>query len=271
MNDVLKESLYERNKRKFAEIEETAKSFFANYCGSTIIRDSIFGITANYARIKEIPLEILRYPFRDEELWAFTFVKKGTIFLCINTDIEIYKQIFASAHELYHIYCYAKDIDGTIANGSLLDSKTASDIAESQEDREANAFAGLVLMPGNIMDEQLKIYGIADEEIFLDDIITLMDIFALPYKAVVLRLVENHNIKEEKAQELLVNSCNAAARIEITGKAAQWQLKSNQLLKFGSLLDNMEYNSEYELLTESRKNTDREYIDKIRKDFLGES
>ncbi len=29
---------------------------------------------------KELPLEILRYPLRDDELWAFTFVKKVTLF-----------------------------------------------------------------------------------------------------------------------------------------------------------------------------------------------
>ena len=57
------------------------------------------------------------------------------------------KQIFATAHELYH-HCYAEDINtSTITSGSLLDSKTVDEVAATQEDVEANAFAGLLLMP----------------------------------------------------------------------------------------------------------------------------
>lgn len=70
-------------------------------------------------------LEILKYPFNDDELWAFTFVKRGTLFLCVNSELAMSKQIFAVAHQFYHIHCYAEDIDHeTITGGSLLDSKT---------------------------------------------------------------------------------------------------------------------------------------------------
>ena len=72
------------------------KAFAVNYCGNTIIRESIFGIVSNYARKRELALEVLRYPFRDDELWAFTFVKKGTIFLCVNTELPMCKQIFCN-------------------------------------------------------------------------------------------------------------------------------------------------------------------------------
>ena len=84
MGDVLEESLYNKQPGQFDIINVRAKSFSANYSGSTIIRDSIFSIIRNYARKKGLSLEILRYPFKDEELWAFTFAKKGIIFLCIN-------------------------------------------------------------------------------------------------------------------------------------------------------------------------------------------
>ena len=80
----------------------------------------------------------------------------------------------------YHIHCYAEDIDpDTIACGSLLDSKTVDDLAVSKENLEANAFAGLLLMPDNMLDEQLKLYGIVREKISVDDVLTLMDLFAL--------------------------------------------------------------------------------------------
>ena len=50
-------------------------------------------------------------------------------------------------------------------------------------------------------------------------------------------------------------------RIMLTGKAQGWQQDSRELSCFGSLLDNMEHNSENDLLTDSRSKT---YL--IRKD-----
>jgi Zn-dependent peptidase ImmA (M78 family) len=273
MGDVLEESLFSKQPRQFDKVNSQAKSFAANYCGTTIIRDSIFGIEGNYARKRDLTLEVLRYPIRDDELWAFTFVKKGTIFLCVNAALAMCKQIFAVAHELYHIHCYAEDIDpDTIETGSLLDSKTADATAVSQEDLEANAFAGLLLMPDSILDEQIKIYGINGDKMSVDDVLVLMELFALPYKAIVLRLVENNNITYNKAKELLaVDSMFVSDRIMRTGKARGWQQNSEELTFFGSLLDNMEYNKENDLLTDSRERADAEYLEKIRKGFLKES
>ena len=81
MGDIIDESLYKKQNIQFEKMNELSKAFAVNYCGNTIIRDAIFGIVSNYARKRELSLEVLRYPFKDEELWAFTFVKKGTIFL----------------------------------------------------------------------------------------------------------------------------------------------------------------------------------------------
>ncbi len=273
MGDVLAESLYKKQNKRFEKINEQSKAFSVNYCGNTIVRDSIFGIVSNYARKRELLLEVLRYPFKDDELWAFTFVKKGTIFLCVNTDLAMCKQIFATAHELYHILCYAEDIDqSTITNGSLLDSKTADESAATQEDMEANAFAGLLLMPDASLTEQFKMFGISKEEITVDDVLVLMELFALPYKAVVLRLVESGEIREEKALELIkVNTSAVAMRVELTGKSQQWLQNSNRLRHYGSLLENMAYNSENELLIDSREESDRAYLEKIKKGFRQES
>ena len=79
MGDVFEESLFNKQPRQFNEIDVQARAFAANYCGNTIIRDSIFQIITNYARKRELSVEILRYPFKDEELWAFTFVKKRDV------------------------------------------------------------------------------------------------------------------------------------------------------------------------------------------------
>uniref|UniRef100_I5AWX1 IrrE N-terminal-like domain-containing protein n=1 Tax=Eubacterium cellulosolvens (strain ATCC 43171 / JCM 9499 / 6) TaxID=633697 RepID=I5AWX1_EUBC6 len=272
MDNILEESLFSKQPKQFESIRALSKSFAANYCGTIIVRDSIFSIVENYARKRDLSLEILRYPFRDDELWAFTFVKKGTIFLCVNSGLAVCKQIFAVAHELYHIHYYSEDIDpDTIASGSLLDSKTADDMAVSQEDLEANAFAGMLLMPDGIIDEQIKIYSISGDKITVDDVLVLMDLFALPYKAVVLRLAENHNITKAKAKELLsCDSTYVSERIMLTGKASVWQRDSKDFSYLGSLLDDMKYNVEQELLTDNREKSDKDYLENLRRNFLYE-
>lgn len=269
MGDILNESLFYKQNKQFERINDLSKAFAASYCGSMIIRETIFGIVSNYARKRELSLEILRYPFKDDELWAFTFVKKGTIFLCVNTELPMCKQIFATAHELYHIHCYAEDINiSTITSGSLLDSRTFDEAAASQEDLEANAFAGLLLMPDSSLIEQFKMFGISRNEMSIDDVLVLMDLFALPYKAVVLRLAESGVITKGEARRLLQeDNKKIMNRIELTGKAEQWQQNSGHLLRYGSLLDNLSFNSEHDLLVDSREKADKIYLEKIGREF----
>lgn len=266
MRDVLKESLFSKENRQFENIRVCSRSFAANYSGNVIIRDSIFGVISNYARRKELPLEVLRYPFRDDELWAFTFVKQGTVFLCVNTDLPLCKQFFAAAHELYHIYCYAENTNcSTIDAGSVLDSGTVDDAASTQEDLEANAFAGLLLMPDTLLYEQLAVYGIAGESMDLDDVLLMMDLFAVPFKAAVLRLMECGIISGNKAQGMLAaDSDRIQKRIDLLGKAKQWQ-KSNDLVYFGSLEDNLDFNIREGYLTEERERSDQELLARLKR------
>ena len=76
MNNVLKDSLFVSQNKKFDEIQ-------------SIIKDNIFAVIQNYARKKEIALELLRFPIHDDELWALTFLKQDTIFVCVNTALPL--------------------------------------------------------------------------------------------------------------------------------------------------------------------------------------
>ena len=114
-------------------------------------------------------------------------------------------------------------------------------------------------------------YGYFKENLDIDGIIVLMDIFALPYKAVVLRLVEFGIFDERKAKELLrISKTYVADRIELTDKARKWQRNSNELIHYGSLLENIAFNSEHELLIDTRERSDKEYLDKLGKEFKKE-
>ena len=184
MKGVLENSLFETQPHKFEHLNELTRQFATIYCGNSIVKDNIFAVIENYARKKEIHLEILRFPIHDEELWAMTFLKKGTIFVCVNSELALCKQFFAAAHELYHIYCYVEDADQSyIKNGSMLDSDTANETGKTQEDVEANAFAGLLLMPDQLLSNQIDLFGIDKDDMDTDSVLSLMDMFAIPYKA----------------------------------------------------------------------------------------
>lgn len=160
MSNVLEDSLFVSQNKKFDEIQSIVRQFSAEYVGNSIIKDNIFAVIQNYARKKEIALELLRYPIHDDELWALTFLKQDTIFVCVNTALPLCKQFFAAAHELYHIYCYVENADQSyIKNGSMLDSATGDETGRTQEDLEANAFAGLLLMPDQLLHEQILSAG----------------------------------------------------------------------------------------------------------------
>jgi len=262
MSTLLTSSLFETDKRRFQEITEDAKGFTANHWSNSIIGENIFNIVTNFASKKEIPLEILSYPFNDDELWAFTLKKRGTIFVCINTELPVSKQIFAAAHELYHIYRYSKNVDNAENSmASLLDSKTADECAESKEDVEANAFAALLLTPEQLLQDQISFFNISKESPTIDDILALMDSFGIPYKAIVLRLYECGLIKKAKALELLsVEGVEVEKRSILTGKARRWLKRDRGVENFGSLLVNIEFNKEHEFLTESRAADDEAYV-----------
>ncbi len=265
MNDVLKDCLFVSQNKKFDGIQTIVRQFLAEYVGNSIVKDNIFAVMQNYARKKEITLELLRFPIYDDELWALTFLKQDTIFVCVNSSLELCKQFFAAAHELYHIYCYGEDSDlSYIKNGSMLDSTTR----KTQEDLEANAFAGLLLMPDQLLHEQILLYGIDKNLVTVDSILMLMDMFAMPYKAVVLRLFESGNISCKQAEKLLeINSIDVMKRASLTGRAKRWQLDGKGTESFGTLLEKLEYNCQHGYLTKSRESEDVAYIAQLKKEY----
>ena len=112
MSNVLEDSLFVSQNEKFDEIQSIVRQFSAEYVGNSIIKDNIFAVIQNYARKKEIALELLRYPIHDDELWALTFLKQDTIFVCVNTALpDVYKRQslncilqLCKVHAIIHTY-----------------------------------------------------------------------------------------------------------------------------------------------------------------------
>ncbi|MDO4208001.1 MAG: ImmA/IrrE family metallo-endopeptidase [Lachnospiraceae bacterium] len=258
--------LYSADRKRFEQIKNTASGFSALYVGKNIIRDDIFSLIENYARKREMPLEWIRLPIEDRELCACTFIRGGRIFVMLNSGLPYSKQIFAASHELYHIRCFLEDRDYNLAGeGSILDSQTIDEGTTELEEMEANAFAGILLAPGNDLDDQMRLYGIDKGQITVADVLTLMDIFAIPYKAMVLRLMEEQVISREKAREFLeISSDDIRKRILLTGKAKRWANTPVGSEMLGSLMENLSANREEESLPESRLTADWQRVQNIK-------
>ena len=269
MSDTIDQILYTKHNARFQKLEDVSREFSAVYSGNPMIRDGVFEVVQNYSRKNAIPVELLRYPFHDDELWAASFLKKGVIFVCINSGLPFCKQFFAVAHELYHIYCFGEENDqSSIRGGSILSEAVVDDAGNDLEELEANAFAGLLLMPKQALREQIDILGINPKKISLDDILVLMETFAVPYKACVLRLYECGITSASKAREFLdLEWKDVQSRMSITGKAKRWQLNGKGTEVFGTLFDNFVFNADQDFLTDNRVESDRAYISFLKERF----
>ena len=75
----------------------------------------------------------------------------------------------------------------------------------------------------------VAVYGLDKDLVTVDSVLMLMDMFAMPYKAVVLRLFESGNISHQQAEKLLeVGSADVMERVSLTGKAKRWQLDTQK-------------------------------------------
>ena len=210
---------------------------------SRIIKDEVFKILANSSTL-------IQYPIEDDELCAFVCIKRGTIFSFINSFIPYEKQIFAAAHELYHIW-YDEDV---LSRGEILNNATMELQNTNIDDRElkANRFAAMLLVPEDVLLNELKYMRIKQDEIQRPDIVKLMDVFCVPYKTMVRRLREINFISAET-----YNNFYAVPDKDVLLLQKRLQMGDNlysrpKNIKFGSLVDDTLSAFEKRLITERK-------------------
>lgn len=265
MCKVLDNSLYIKERKRYIKISECVTSFNSLYNKNNIIQDDIFNVLENYVNRHDMPFELLRYPIGDAELCACTFIRQGRMFVMLNSAIPLSKQIFAAAHELYHIYCYFEEKDfELLQSGSILESDIIDDEAKELEDMEANAFAALLLAPKDRLEEQSVVYNLSYKNVSVQVVLKIMDIFAIPYKAAVLRLFEEEKIDIKTAKKLLqIGNDEISKQIEVTGKAVRWQEIPRDLIRFGSLSEKMYELEQWESIRDERLESDKARLKEI--------
>lgn len=187
----------ELNDLEIEEVKTQAKEKLG-VCRKTndIIGSQIFSILGLYARV-------IYYPLGESAPWGFTRISGSKNdsglkkpFVTINTSIPDDCQVFAAAHELYHIW-YERKPD--VLPPDLLDGA-----AKEINERKANRFAAEFLMDEPVLRQEMDLYKI--KKITVKSAIYLSALFTVPYRAMVKRLYEIGQINEAEMKDLLAET-----------------------------------------------------------------
>lgn len=267
MNEVIENSLFKKNPARFQELRKYVKEFNASYNGSNIIQDDIANVACNYVKKNGRHLELLRLPISDDDFCAFTCVREGELFTVLNSAMPLCKQNFAIGHELYHIWRYITDQDDALPlSGSLLTADDMDEAAATWEDIEANAFSALLLAPVASLNEQIDIYELNPKHLDLDAVVRLMDIFAIPFKAMVLRLLEER-ILDERTTDFLLKQGTAEAlnhSMQQQHIALRWQECTPDTIDMGRLPMLLQQNKEADRVPERRITEDEKSLEEMK-------
>lgn len=174
-------------------IRGQAREKLIAYCKlNDVIGTQIFNILENESRV-------LYYPLEDQKVWGFCETIKGKSFVCINTSLAYEKQVFAAAHELYHLW-YGSS--GEI----ILSEDTQEPDADLDVELFANRFAAEFLIDEALLLQEMRTYEIDRTDIDIKDVVRLANLFVVPYRTMVKRLHETGIFKEKEFNKFIIYS-----------------------------------------------------------------
>lgn len=266
MHEIIKECIFRNNKELFNNTEDRAISFANRYIGrGVIIQDDIFNIIENY----DNQVTLLLFPIPDDEICGFICNYKGKIFIYVNTSLPLEKQIFTAAHELYHLLFNRDQLERGYSH--LIRQE---DLDGKQEERAANLFAAILLVPRALLREQIEILQIDTANLKLLDIIRLMDMFAVPYKTMVLRLYETGILKDKETDRWLrISDRNEREGVLFEIKKHEIGLRWKEctgIIKYGNLKALIIDNDTKKLIPKAKAEKDLAYIQKNMEDIFKE-
>lgn len=185
------------SKSEIKKIKEFAKEKLG-LCGkgNDIIGTQIFSILSLYARV-------IYYPLGKDAPWGFTRISGikddaslDKPFVAINSSISMDCQVFAAAHELYHIW-FEQNPDVLPANLLCEQNK---DVGE----KKANRFAAEFLVDEQLLRREIDVYKIKDFTI--KNTLQFAELFTVPYRTMVKRLWEIEAIGHTDLKKFLTET-----------------------------------------------------------------
>lgn len=262
MEDIFENSLFKSFPDKYNSLKDEVKKFNTIYNGNTIIQDNIFLVVENYCKKNNRVLNIIKIPTSDDNLVSFSCLRNGEIFIVLNSIQPQSNLIFAVAHDLFHMISYIdKRSNYLLLQGSLITRETINDIGVDLQQTLANEFARLLLINSNSLLEQIDIYDIDKNNISIEDCAQLMEIFAVPYKTILLRLHEQSILSEYKLKKLIsLDEDSVDEAYNSLNISHKWNKTDKDFINLCGLEDLLLKNSSNNDLPESRVNGDLEFV-----------
>lgn len=228
----IKDTLFVRDRNRFDNVEKQANEQLVKLNSGQRVKDDIFRILKNINN-----LHLIKFPIDDNDLTAFK-IENGKIFIYINSSLPLEKQIFGGAHELYHVL----HNDDNSKEDLLKDYEKSFNDTSSLKEMEANSFAACFLVPKDQLLQEISKFELQESNIDILKIIMLMDIFAVPYKTMVLRLFECGIININIAERLLLKEDRNPKKdvlllINQTRHAIRWQKTTEDEEEFSNLIE----------------------------------
>lgn len=187
----------ELNEFEVKDIKNHAKEKLG-LCRKTndIIGTQIFAILGLYARV-------IYYPLGKAAPWGFTRISGSENdaalekpFVAINSSIPIDCQVFAAAHELYHIW-YEH-------NSYMLPADLLNEQNKKISEKKANRFAGEFLVDEQLLKQEIDLYKI--KKITIKSILQFAELFTVPYRTMVKRFKEIGMITDAELTKFLAET-----------------------------------------------------------------
>lgn len=143
--------------------------------------------------LEEFPnITIILHPI-SENTSGICINKDNIQIICINSDMNLSRQRFTLAHEIYHLVI-EKSFKLFVCN----------DNNESDSEKEANIFASYLLMPDEALKKFIEKNNIT--QLNLDNIINLEQYFQIGHYAMLIRLKQDNYITEVELHEYMNKS-----------------------------------------------------------------
>ena len=196
---------------EIADVQRQARAKLGE-CRKTqaIIGTQIFSILGLYARV-------IYYPLGKVGPWGITYMwgmDRGVTtekpFVAINTSIPVDAQVFAAAHELYHIWYDEKE---EAISASILGETDEHGVQLDISELKANRFAAEFLVDEEMLRQEMRSYSIRPHKIGVKDILQLTVLFTVPYKTMVKRLYEIEAINQDEREKYLAKTENSIEQL----------------------------------------------------------
>ncbi len=178
----------EFDNKVISEIKEKALKSLMNYGKQNdVLGSQVFSILEQEATV-------LYYPVQDNNIWGFTKKIKDKVFVWINTAIAFEDQVLTAAYVLYHTWYDNKD-------GIIMERDER--LPNNERETIAERFATEFLINENLLEQQIITYHINTENLRIQEILRLSNIFTVPYDTMVRRLYEIGRINKEVYDQLI--------------------------------------------------------------------